>query len=127
MEDRADEVGQAGERQLRLGLERPDVQDGEAGRGLRCVGEQGRLADARLAADDERRARAGARPGDQALEPGELVVPTEKVASRRLRAPLRTSLGESPLRTRALRHIKAAGHGHGVDRPSLVEHEARAV
>src|SRR5215211_205755 len=50
---------QAGERQLHLGLDPGDPRDAETGCLPRAVMQQRRLADARLAADDQDRALAG--------------------------------------------------------------------
>jgi hypothetical protein len=59
---------QSGERQLHLGLNPGDPRDAEAGRLPSAVVQESRLADARLAADDQDRALAAANVCRQPVE-----------------------------------------------------------
>jgi hypothetical protein len=78
VEDRAEELVQRGECQLGLGLDPTCPQHPHRARLLQRVLEQRRLADARLATDDQRAAARGPGAGDQALDSGRLGLSAEK-------------------------------------------------
>ena len=79
----AEQLQQTGERELPLRLDPADAREPAAGCPFGDVVEQGRLADAGLAANHERRAPTGTRRVEQAIERAELsLLPRNTVAAR---------------------------------------------
>ncbi len=79
-EHRAQQLVQAGERKLRLRLDPGGPQHPQAGGVLGRVVEQGRLADAGLAAEHERRAGAGTGIVEQGADPRPFRLPAHQHA-----------------------------------------------
>ena len=72
-QERPQQIGEPGERQLGLGLERPGTQNGEPGRRRGDLVEEGGLPDPGIAVDDQRRAHAATGTVQQPVDPRNLI------------------------------------------------------
>jgi hypothetical protein len=73
VQERPQQIGEPGERQLGLGLERPGAQNGEPGRRRGDLVQEGGLPDPGIAVDDQRCAHAATGTVQQPVDPRNLI------------------------------------------------------